>query len=380
MQQPVSASVEIPANRNSVFRDRVGLLHGQTGVPAFLIFLSSIDRQFRLELRGAEEVRGLMANANPWEKRLLGTVGSFFLAGGKRMTLLLEPLAEGGQAGLMGRDGAPGKRRGLYRFLDVADRADLFYVPGLLTLGQTVDPSSVFPMMERLDQICERLESPLAVVDLTHASRPFVDDMACTRTLGVAEEIGTEFGLVPSGGAACAYFQQSDVDAGLQELPSGITRRVPVQVVQPEVARREFLKAGGRYWSWAQDSSGLQLLGNRVLGAKRPSVLEGTKSVLSPEEIVSVRRTLGAVTVAIRQTCEPFVLEPADSELVVRVETALHNLFEQHRKLFQADSAAPVDLDVDFRWEKGEGLLSVDVSVALPRVIERLGVSVEICA
>lgn len=356
---------------------RVGLLEGRTGVPVFLLFLTSALWEERHEVHSAGDVEARLAQLSDESDRAAwDSVLSFFEAEGTRALVHVQPrsgkrnrfLTE-----LLGENRGLARRSGLHALGYYRETADLVLVPQASQLLGAEEHRLFHQAM------FEYLELDPHFFFLADFPANFTGDDAegwlrnafCPDAASFFPWLLRGNRIVQPAPVAAAAIQRTDEAHGMHRLPANqslggtfrpLLRQTPAQLGNL-VDRRctvfhEFSGQGTKLW------------GGATLAPREDSTAR----------FLSTRRTLLAVREAVHKLCEPFVLEPLYPGIEKTIDVALESAFEPLRRFFRGDAGDPFTTTVSVQRHHGQDVLTIDVRCALPYALRELNFTLGMAA
>jgi|GEM_PF-6176261 len=355
----------------------VGLLQDRTGVPAILLALESVQQLTVFDLgsleQAIEKMRGFesASDRKAWEAVL-----AFFEAQGTEARVVGTPIGKDGVTleSLLGKNGGPAKRSGFHFLAEIAEFADLFIVPQAASCAAS--PAALRAFWEEMARVMGGLRGPFALLDAP-LSMSTAEVSELVRGLDFPDAalfhpwLEVRGCVVAPSSVVAASIQRTDKEVGIHELPSnrpGLSGVVPIRELSPAELR---VCRGARIGSFFIDDKGAtRLWASDTLSVEKAPV----------DRLLSVRRTMQAIRVALEKICEPYVLEPMGLELPIHLETRLTNFLHSIRGRLDREQQPPYRVEVSMSEETSEPTMDVKVQLALPRVLEQIAVQMNLCA
>ncbi len=349
---------------------RLSLVSRQSGLPLILLYLQEIEDPFYSEVRSLEKAETFAARANGLQdKKAWSYVQAFFEAGGSKAYVLGVPISKAAAPTLqsvLGRDAGTGRRTGIYSVLDWVEKTDLLCVPQVSEfLSETECIGFNQKVLDMLPDtgVFYLLDLP-ARLDVAQAQR-FLEKQFSADASAFYPWLLVHGRITPPSVVVAAWLQVNDAQIGVGELGSHIplpqsiaplVRLSPVQRVSLLDSRiNTFLTHLGQCFVW-----GGYTLADHADWKTR---------------LIPLRRTTVKLKHAVEWICEPYVLEPVNTELSVCVENSLQNFLRSVRSVFNRDTQEPFTTSVKVIEEGGEERVQVGLNYALPHSVERFSLS-----
>lgn len=354
---------------------RVGLLHDRTGVPLFALFLRECDEPRLSRLLGPADLESeIFRHSSPEDKRSLRLLAGFFEAGGQVAHVAHLPFPARSSdpvAALIGRDGGPTRRSGLFALRSWVDRGDLFLVP---QASVELDVETHARFYQAALERTVGWQHGLWLVDFPRTAT-LSGALAFMRHARFADAaaffpwLGGDSGLLPPGPVAAATLQQTDRLHGIQESAANrpIAASLKPMLRLSAIELRETMVAGLNSFIALGDGS-VRLWGDATMAGREASV----------DRSIAARRTLLALRESVQALCEPFVLEPMTEELPQVLDVSLHSFFQKVRHLFDPDSRAPFETDIRLERKGGQDVVEVGLRFALRQSLAQVSLELSL--
>ncbi|MBI4403747.1 MAG: hypothetical protein HY537_06285 [Deltaproteobacteria bacterium] len=355
-------------SRNS----RVGLRHGRTAVPLFLLYLKGLNSPQAFELHTAQDAEmHLLQHTDPFNRRAWEMVGCFFQAEGSRALVVALPFTGKPSklmADMLGVDRALGSQTGIYAIKRFVEHADLIVVP---QAAELLSNSQHRRFYEELFGLARELKHYFILVDFPktaerQAIEHWLKNLECSDAAAYFPWVWKNGRAYPPTPIVAAAYQVNDKEHSIHELPANrplsggfvpLLEHTPVRLHELMDMRLNVLH---RF-----PTGEVRIWGGNTLADKLD--FDG--------RFISVRRTLVALRESIQQICEPFVLEPITSDLPQFIQASLHSFFESVRRLFDPDAKDAFVAEVDIVRKHGQDIVQVDVGFNLPYAMDQIRLS-----
>lgn len=353
---------------------RVGLLHERTGVPLFALFLRECSEPRLSRLHGPADLETEIArHASAEDKRALQLLTGFFEAGGQTAHvahLPFPPKSADVVTGMIGRDGGPRRRSGIFAMRGWTDRADLFCLPQ----ASELDDNTHAALFSRVLEQTTHWQHGLWLVDFPRqmslsSATQWARSARSQDAAAFFPWLGSDSGLVPPAPVAAAALQTTDRSHGIHDSAANRalgSRLKPIVRLGP-VELRDTMAAGLNAMVTLSDGS-LRLWGDSTLAGPESGV----------DRSIAARRTLLALREAVQTLCEPFVLEPMTEELPQVLDVSLHSFFQKVRHLFDPDSRAPFETDIRLERRYGQDVVEVGLGFALRQSLAQVSLELSL--
>lgn len=352
-------------------RLRVGLLHGRTGIPLFLLYLRGVERTSALRLHSSQDVESQILSATCEEDKAAWTLLlPFFECDGSSALVVAHPLSRNGvsMSDLIGVNNGFHHRTGVHTLITFSDVCDLVAVPQAPTL---LSPDECFKFYEALFALSGSLSHFFYLVDLP---KDIGVEEATERLKAFAYPDAAAYypwifhgrRVSPPSALIAAHIQWSDRSEGCavnpanRPIPGGYT---PSQDVGPaEIARaldgrlnilKSFANNEMRGW-------GAYTLADKLDFQNRS---------------IATRRTLVGLKEALETLCEPFVLEPMRDDLPQQIEVTLDSSLRSMESIFCPDAKQPFDIRVGVKSTAASDALEVFCRFSLASSVDELNLS-----
>lgn len=351
---------------------RIGLLHGKTGTPLFLLFLYGIDRQRSFELHSADDIeRELRRTEELRDRKAWKLIEPFFYAQGSVAHVVALPLDSHRPLveQMIGNDGGPSARTGIYAIRGFSESCDIVVVPQASTeLGVSEHLkfySHLFHFLESLSPFFALMDVPRSL-SLEETKRHIRKLHAPSAAL-YSPWLLRHNEIFPPTAVVAALYQQNDRRQGIHYIPANLPLPKGLLPIQAYTPTRIQEALGERVNTVHLFPDGqVKLWGGRTL--HDPLDVNG--------RFISTRRTLMAIQEAMEQLCEPYVLEPLSDQLAQTIEVSLHSFFQSIRDIFDASVQNPFRIEAKLGKQKKQDVITVTAKLVLPYAMDELAISI----
>lgn len=356
---------------------RVGLLHGRTGVPLFVLYLESIESPIEFQCHSNESLEIFASQlTSPRDRHAVHGLRLFFAEGGSVAQIAASPLRDGLPSSrleqMLGRTTGFKRKTGLHLAKNAIESADLLVVPQareLLSASESVafheqmlsvasETGSLFALIEGPQDL-----DPSRVAAFTkNLSSP---DAAFYYPTLVAPNGGGEMSELSVLPAVAAHYQITDAERSLAELPTFHAFRsgaVPSLHLSPSQQMELLSHRSNTVVFTPGTQSQVRVWGGHTLA--RPPQMEFA--------LIPVRRTLRALREALESLAEAFVLEPLSTDIVLESEYRLRAFFEENRKLFDLYTKSPFSVTTARLNGKTMDGIEINCAFRLSRCVQEL--------
>lgn len=349
---------------------RVGLLHGRTGVPLFLLYLEGIEHAIEYRCISLESLELFASRfSSSSDRETVYELRTFFEEGGAVMQIIASPLRSGSHRleTMRGKSIAYNQKTGLELLRNVGEYCDLVAVPQarrLLSAEESkIFHDEVIRVVSESNALFALLECPrlLEVKDAVLWAKDFASADAALYFPSMFFK-GVETSLLP---VIAACYQKTDSQKGIAELPT--FNHLEADIL-PTVR--------------LSPSQQMELLSGRINslvltpGTRGQLRVWGGHTLVRPPDmefsLIPVRRTLRALREALESIAESYVLEPISADISLEVEHRIRSFLEEQRHLFDLYAKSPFDVSVSNLNGKDSEGIEINCSFKLSRCVREL--------
>jgi hypothetical protein len=355
-------------------KERIGLLHRRTSVPAFLMYLEGIEKPFSIPLSSTNDIDSLITKKeSSQDLKAWSFVRQFFESGGKRAFVCATPLNSSYPdhvlASMIGQDHSYILRSGIYSLKNAVDRADLVVIPQASIL---LSPHDYQAYCKNLCDWITTQRNLFLLLDLPKGfsiqeAIDWSSTLQCEDAALYYPWLIKDNEIVPSSSYIAAAFQRADEEIGFQENPTN--RPIRAEVIP-------LMKLGVHQSTLLQKHRINSVLSFRDVSA----LIWGSKTLAFPTssefQYIATRRVIKNLSDAITSICDHYVLEPLQNSTIQILQNELDDFCSTHKNLFNDQTIKPYQISVAPTAKTFEPGILVDCSFHLKTCIESLNLSI----